>query len=63
MVNMLNSISHWEMQLKNHSKIPFIPIKIAKFLKRTKERVSFEKDVAKLEHLEFADGTIEWFSC
>ena len=56
---MLNSISHWEMQLKNHSKIPFIPIKIAKFLKRTKERVSFEKDVAKLEHLEFADGTIE----
>ena len=50
MVNMLNSISHWEMQFKNHSKIPFIPIKIAKFFKRTNERVSIEKDVEKLEH-------------
>ena len=59
MVNMLNSISHWEMQFKNHSKIPFIPIKIAKFFKRTNERVSIEKGVEKLESLEIADGTIE----
>lgn len=59
MVNMLNSISHWEMQFKNHSKIPFIPIKTAKFFKRTNERVSIEKDVEKLESLKIADGTIE----
>ena len=63
MVNMLNSISHWEMQFKNHSKIPFIPIKIAKFFKRTNEGVSIEKGVEKLESLEIADGTIVWFSC
>ena len=59
---MLNTISHWEMQIKTTVRYHFTPIRITTIRKEKQQKTNTAEDMEKLEFIGTVGGNIKWCS-